>query len=90
MKPATHSTRMGWNGTNSRHSARLTAYCSGITSIGAWRTRFCRIAPTVMHASAANANAMPAAEKRAMPMLWYMTMASPQNARKSPARRAGE
>ncbi|KAG1450374.1 hypothetical protein G6F57_016418 [Rhizopus arrhizus] len=88
--PTVQSTRIGWNGTNSRHSARLTVYCNGITSMGACFTRVCRMAPAVMLASAAKANAMPATEKRAMPMLWYTTITRPHSARNSPASRAGE
>ena len=56
------SAHKGWNGANSRHRTRLTAYCSGITSMGGWLARFCRMAPAVMLSSAARAKPMPAAE----------------------------
>ncbi|MNR48911.1 hypothetical protein D3C85_1682110 [compost metagenome] len=64
-----HCAAIGWNGASTRHSARLAAYCKGMTSSGACVTRFCRMAPAVMLPRATNANPMPATEKRAMPML---------------------
>ncbi|MNR49144.1 hypothetical protein D3C85_1684790 [compost metagenome] len=57
--------------------------------MGACRIRFCRMAPAVMLASAAKANAIPVTENRARAMLWYTTITSPHSARSKPAMRAG-
>ncbi len=52
--------------------------------------RFCRMAPIVMHASAASAKAMPSGEKRARPMPCQTTSTSPHKATASPASRRAE
>ncbi len=81
----------GRNGTIATHSARPIAFCSGSTSAGAARTRFCSSEPTVSATSAVSAHAMPPADRPPVPPLTPRptTSARPVSDSASPAMRTG-
>ncbi|MNL77556.1 hypothetical protein D3C87_2037710 [compost metagenome] len=64
MKPGLASNRSGCQGASDRQASRLTPYCKVRTWVGACSMRFCKMAPVVMHSSAASANSTPLSAKR--------------------------
>ena len=84
------SNRSACVGSSARHSTSTTASCKGSTRMGGCAMRFCAIAPSVMQARAASAQATPATDTRACSRLSSTTRVRPPSATSSPAMRNHE